>query len=172
MEEVISREPEPTSGTVTKRLIMESKKSWPPSASDKSANETISTGANTSVVEHKSGEYDSPQGVEQDMYRCQICFDCNTFDNATQLPCGHPFCRECITGYITSKITDGNVYPVCFYIEDSTGPTSSEPETTREHIELAENLHSEAASSPRENEVEVAAVGGVGCVPVILFTLL
>ncbi|RHY13809.1 hypothetical protein DYB25_002818 [Aphanomyces astaci] len=47
---------------------------------------------------------------------CQICLE--YVDVATTIAldaCGHRFCIECLEGYVTSKITDGMVYPTCFF---------------------------------------------------------
>ena len=50
---------------------------------------------------------------------CQICFECVPVSEVVSAPCSHLFCRDCMTGYVTSKVNDGHVlnvhcpYPNC-----------------------------------------------------------
>lgn len=83
-----------------------------------SGKRTDSTTA-TTTVGHPSIDVDHPAPDESGTFRCQICFERNALEVSYQLPCEHRFCKECIVNYLFSKITDGNVYPTCFYIDDS-----------------------------------------------------
>lgn len=104
-------------------------KSWPATASDTSAAETTArTSPNTSFSGHQSTNRNEPATNLEATYRCQICFERNPIDEAYRLPCEHPFCRDCLVNYLFSKITDGQVYPACFYIDENS--TEAEPETT------------------------------------------
>ena len=50
---------------------------------------------------------------------CQICLECVPVDQIVSSPCAHIFCRDCMSGYLTSKVNDGHVlnvfcpYPNC-----------------------------------------------------------
>ncbi|ETO16230.1 hypothetical protein RFI_21128 [Reticulomyxa filosa] len=49
-------------------------------------------------------------------YYCHVCFAHHAKKNGMQLMnCGHIFCKECIKGYWTSRIENGNVYLKCFH---------------------------------------------------------
>jgi hypothetical protein len=52
--------------------------------------------------------------------RCHICFDDIVVgESVALLVCGHRFCRPCLKSYLELKITEGNVYPVCFHPMDT-----------------------------------------------------
>lgn len=51
--------------------------------------------------------------VDDDFY-CSICQDVSPFDLGLTLECGHIYCRECIKGYIISKINENRIEPKCF----------------------------------------------------------
>lgn len=102
--------------------------SGPTTKSEVSGAETAETAANTSVYDNKSFKLSEPALSPVETYRCQICFDVNPIDQAYRLPCQHPYCRECLVNYLHSKITDGQVYPTCFYIDEDAA--RSEPATT------------------------------------------
>lgn len=51
-------------------------------------------------------------------YTCQICRDTDPSCGKYTLPCSHGFCVDCLTGYLTSKISDGCVVPKCCYVEE------------------------------------------------------
>ena len=52
-------------------------------------------------------------------YHCQICLFNYSLREATRLPCGHNFCLECLQGYVTSKIGDGQVLRIrCPHVDD------------------------------------------------------
>ena len=50
---------------------------------------------------------------------CQICLDCVPVSDVVSSTCSHLFCRECLAGYVSSKVNDGHVlnvhcpYPNC-----------------------------------------------------------
>ncbi|XP_078044143.1 E3 ubiquitin-protein ligase RNF14 isoform X2 [Augochlora pura] len=51
---------------------------------------------------------------EKNFYPCKICFLDKMGKHCTKfLPCGHVFCKDCITGYIEARIKDGNVQNIC-----------------------------------------------------------
>lgn len=80
-----------------------------------------------------------PSSMKEDLaspestYYCQICFDNNDASVGYTLPCNHCYCKECLVNYLASKITDGKVYPACFYIDEN--PTESAHENTHENAE-------------------------------------
>nr|VDD14436.1 unnamed protein product [Brassica rapa] len=45
---------------------------------------------------------------------CGICFDSFLQKDSATVSCGHPYCKTCWTGYITSKINDG---PGCLTVQ-------------------------------------------------------
>ncbi|KAF8108679.1 hypothetical protein N665_0104s0006 [Sinapis alba] len=45
---------------------------------------------------------------------CGICFDSYLQKEIARVSCGHPYCKTCWTGYITSKINDG---PGCLTVQ-------------------------------------------------------
>ncbi|KAG7568721.1 IBR domain [Arabidopsis thaliana x Arabidopsis arenosa] len=52
-------------------------------------------------------------GREVDI-QCGICFESYTRDEIATVSCGHPYCKTCWTGYITTKIEDG---PGCLRVK-------------------------------------------------------
>lgn len=51
---------------------------------------------------------------KKSFYKCNICFNEKSGEQSTEFtPCKHVFCKECIHGYLASKITDGNVKNIC-----------------------------------------------------------
>ncbi|XP_076302598.1 E3 ubiquitin-protein ligase RNF14-like [Lasioglossum baleicum] len=47
---------------------------------------------------------------KKNFYTCKICFVDKLGEHCTQfLPCGHVFCKDCITGYLEVRIKDANV---------------------------------------------------------------
>jgi hypothetical protein len=98
-------------------------------SSEVSGKETDSTAAGTTVG-HRSVDVEQPAVDEDGTFRCQICFERNALEESYQLPCEHRFCKECIVNYLFSKITDGNVYPTCFYIDDTVPPPAPEANNT------------------------------------------
>jgi len=54
-------------------------------------------------------------GKMKETYFCEICFSYDEIEKAYMLrPCGHRFCKECLTGWLNSKISDGQVDLHCF----------------------------------------------------------
>lgn len=51
-------------------------------------------------------------------YTCQICRDSDPPCGKYTLPCSHSFCIDCLTGYLTSKVSDGCVVPKCCYVDE------------------------------------------------------
>ncbi|KAI0644846.1 hypothetical protein C8Q79DRAFT_968077 [Trametes meyenii] len=52
------------------------------------------------------------QHTQPKSFSCGICFDEYQEDHAVRVsPCGHAYCRECLTGYAASKIEDHR-YPI------------------------------------------------------------
>jgi hypothetical protein len=64
----------------------------------------------------KLGEDDIPvagQDVVSEFTKCPVCFnDLKLTKDYVILGCQHPFCRECLKGYLTDKINDGLVQGV------------------------------------------------------------
>ncbi|DBA01038.1 TPA: hypothetical protein N0F65_002648 [Lagenidium giganteum] len=57
----------------------------------------------------------------EDTFYCQICFEnARTTDSVVLTACGHHFCRECLAQYLTVKINDAQLHPVCFFEEQTT----------------------------------------------------
>ncbi|DBA01075.1 TPA: hypothetical protein N0F65_002685, partial [Lagenidium giganteum] len=55
-------------------------------------------------------------GAVEETFYCQICFENVAVSEAFKLTaCGHPFCRACLEQYLDSKISDAQLYPVCFH---------------------------------------------------------
>ncbi|KAL9301339.1 putative E3 ubiquitin-protein ligase ARI11 [Arabidopsis thaliana] len=52
-------------------------------------------------------------GTEVDI-QCGICFESYTRKEIARVSCGHPYCKTCWTGYITTKIEDG---PGCLRVK-------------------------------------------------------
>ena len=46
-------------------------------------------------------------------FTCSICFCSELVENSITLLCRHRFCRECVSGYIESKINDGVLTVTC-----------------------------------------------------------
>ncbi|DBA01048.1 TPA: hypothetical protein N0F65_002658 [Lagenidium giganteum] len=64
-------------------------------------------------------------GSSEETFYCQICFENVALGDAFKLTaCGHRFCRACLEQYLDSKISDAQLYPVCFH-EDTTPSTDS-----------------------------------------------
>lgn len=51
-------------------------------------------------------------------YKCLICLETNPTCGEFTLPCSHTFCRDCLRGYIISKVNDGCVNPRCCHVRD------------------------------------------------------
>jgi len=71
---------------------------------------------------------------------CQVCFSNNDESVAFKLPCQHQFCKDCLVSYVKSKVTDGRVYPTCFFIDESGGAEVQglrRRDTSSHHGELA-----------------------------------
>lgn len=81
-------------------------------------------------------------------FYCQICFENNDESVAFQLPCKHQFCKECLVSYVTSKVTDGKVYPVCFFIDEDE-EKRTETEDTTEPRRAHQKHHSCGAEIPQ-----------------------
>jgi trimeric autotransporter adhesin len=60
-----------------------------------------------------------------ELYYCQICFEHGKLgpQSYTLSACQHVYCRACLTAYLISKVTDGQVYPLCFHT--SSAPTAA-----------------------------------------------
>ena len=50
-------------------------------------------------------------GVQE--FNCPICMCNESVTESFTLACGHRFCRECVVGYITSKINDAQLQMTC-----------------------------------------------------------
>jgi hypothetical protein len=63
---------------------------------------------------------------------CQICFDNVPVADTVQLTaCSHQYCRSCLKRYLELKITEGNVFPVCFHpVGHATAPMALSNSTT------------------------------------------
>ncbi|GLD97514.1 hypothetical protein PINS_up006204 [Pythium insidiosum] len=52
----------------------------------------------------------------EETFRCQICFENQPVAESVELEaCGHRFCADCFKQYLELKISEGQVYPVCFH---------------------------------------------------------
>ncbi|KAI0645182.1 hypothetical protein C8Q79DRAFT_757152 [Trametes meyenii] len=63
-------------------------------------------------------------------YSCGICFEGHSEDHIARIgPCGHTYCMECLTGWVTSKIEERR-YPIlcpqCMVTSKNTGAAPSE----------------------------------------------
>ena len=62
--------------------------------------------------------------TERKEYKCQICLDFVSNDELYELSnCRHKFCRNCLIGYLISKILNGCTNPTCCFVS-SLEPTS------------------------------------------------
>jgi hypothetical protein len=63
--------------------------------------------------------------ITSELYYCQICFEHGKLgpQSYTLSACQHVYCRACLTAYLISKVTDGQVYPLCFHT--SSAPTAA-----------------------------------------------
>ncbi|GLD97515.1 hypothetical protein PINS_up006205 [Pythium insidiosum] len=104
-----SPEPEVAASTLTTTVsgMMERLAALIFSGTEEETEKTCATGKNT---------------PEAKTYVCQVCFDREPEEKGFKLEgCGHIFCRECFTGYITSKVRDAHVYPTCFHTKINDG---------------------------------------------------
>lgn len=68
-----------------------------------------------------------------DAFHCQICLDFCPISDGFTFKCSHTFCRDCLTGYFRSKISDGEVVLQCCYIgEDSSNSNEHDVGTIQE----------------------------------------
>lgn len=51
-------------------------------------------------------------GVREE-FECKICLDNCLVESSYALPCGHRFCRECIQGYVESRVADAVLVVNC-----------------------------------------------------------
>lgn len=59
---------------------------------------------------------ETKEDLSSTQYYCQVCMEnCDSKDGYTLLACGHTFCRACLVAFLTSKITEAQVYPTCFH---------------------------------------------------------
>ncbi|KAK6044006.1 hypothetical protein COOONC_18488 [Cooperia oncophora] len=53
------------------------------------------------------------------VHDCEVCFENKTGRYCVRfLPCGHSFCKECVTGYFKEKLTAQQVSPLTCLAED------------------------------------------------------
>ncbi|KAH9951728.1 hypothetical protein B0H21DRAFT_717226 [Amylocystis lapponica] len=58
------------------------------------------------------GELEHLQRAQKNAFDCGVCFEKYSEDAVARVqPCGHQFCRECIVGYVKSKV-DERCYPI------------------------------------------------------------
>ena len=66
----------------------------------------------TQIIEHKQNDNDLS-------FHCTICmmnYTTGSFDyKPFKLSCNHTYCQPCLFDFLTSKISDGDVAPRCFY---------------------------------------------------------
>eukprot|EP00903_Cladosiphon_okamuranus_P015207 g14055.t1 len=75
-------------------------------------------GVGGSIVEEQS-EAGEAASEHRPSYHCQICLDDQPAEAGFTLSaCGHTFCRACLKAYVTSKVTDAQVYPTCFHVTE------------------------------------------------------
>jgi len=58
-------------------------------------------------------------GEAMDFY-CQVCCEDFSEGGFSLKGCGHKFCKECLVGYLSSKVQDGEIAPSCFWSGAST----------------------------------------------------
>ncbi|CAM9230041.1 unnamed protein product [Discosporangium mesarthrocarpum] len=64
-------------------------------------------------------------GRSVETYYCQICFENRPMDFTFRISeCGHNFCQDCLKAYVTSKVNDGQVNPLCFHMGTGNGSRS------------------------------------------------
>ncbi|DAZ98226.1 TPA: hypothetical protein N0F65_011694 [Lagenidium giganteum] len=67
----------------------------------------------------------------EDTFYCQICFESTrTTDSVELTTCGHRFCRDCFVQYLTVKINNAQLHPVCFFEEQQANERTTSPATT------------------------------------------
>ena len=70
---------------------------------------------------------------QQRVFDCGVCMDTLPEDSIARIePCGHPFCRECIRGFIVSQIESRRfpvLCPTC-----TAGPGKSRPESIGSYV--------------------------------------
>ncbi|WCJ35316.1 RING/U-box superfamily protein [Euphorbia peplus] len=59
-----------------------------------------------SGVRLKLGLSEKPVGISATEFTCGICFDLFSCNEISTAGCGHPFCNECWSGYITTSINN------------------------------------------------------------------
>ncbi|AEC08582.1 RING/U-box superfamily protein [Arabidopsis thaliana] len=64
------------------------------------------------VVDFNGGEKDKK--CRKVNIQCGICFESYTREEIARVSCGHPYCKTCWAGYITTKIEDG---PGCLRVK-------------------------------------------------------
>jgi hypothetical protein len=76
--------------------------------------------AMSSMLRSRSMTTEAPA---EETFRCHICFDDVVVSEAVALAsCGHKYCASCFKPYLELKVTEGNVYPVCFHpVENAEG---------------------------------------------------
>ncbi|DBA01058.1 TPA: hypothetical protein N0F65_002668 [Lagenidium giganteum] len=70
-----------------------------------------------------------------DTFYCQICFEnVRTTDSVVLTACGHHFCRGCLKQYLTVKINDAQLHPVCFFDEQTPIDRASSSTTAKPSV--------------------------------------
>ena len=70
---------------------------------------------------------------QQRVFDCGVCMDTLPEDSIARIePCGHPFCRECVRGFIVSQI-ESRRYPV-LCPTCTAGPGKSRPESIGSYV--------------------------------------
>lgn len=79
--------------------------------------------------EEDEGDQQQQQKKEAEEYFCQVCFtNQNRLQEGFELSlCRHVFCRDCLIGFLKSKIEDGQVYPKCFHMDSQAEDCSHLP---------------------------------------------
>ena len=71
----------------------------------------------------------------QRVFDCGVCMDTLPEDSMARIePCGHPFCRECVRGFIVSQI-ESRRYPV-LCPTCTAGPGKSRPESIGSYVSI------------------------------------
>ena len=77
----------------------------------------ITYSENVTVTLDQLHTSDAEEPALDEGYYCQVC--CEEFKEGSRsgfdLSCKHRFCRECLEGYLSCSITDGDVGPKCFW---------------------------------------------------------
>lgn len=117
---------------------------------------TVTVPSEQHQQEEQEEETKSQSPTGQGQYICQICF--GSYPSGPGGPggtgsagyrllgCGHEFCRDCLRDYLTSKVSEAQVYPVCFHSTavPSAGPEDPQPARREENVPYTQMIGTQA----------------------------